>query len=67
MVLESGLTCPHCDYAKQESMPTETCQYYYDCTTCKALLRPRTGDCCVFWSFGSVKCPTVQQQRGRCS
>jgi hypothetical protein len=26
------------------------------------LLRPNAGDCCVFYSFGSVKCPLIQQQ-----
>ncbi|WP_349666169.1 GDCCVxC domain-containing (seleno)protein, partial [Sinorhizobium sp. 6-117] len=29
--------------------------------TTEDLLRPRPGDCCVFCSFGSVKCPPVQQ------
>jgi hypothetical protein len=29
-----------------------------------AQLRPKPGDCCVFCSFGSVKCPPIQEQRG---
>ncbi|CAN7687371.1 GDCCVxC domain-containing (seleno)protein [Pararhizobium sp. LjRoot238] len=29
-------------------------------------MRPEPGDCCVFCSFGSVKCPPVQQQCGCC-
>jgi hypothetical protein len=65
VVLESVLICPHCGFAKQETMPTDACQFFYECTNCKALLRPNAGDCCVFCSFGSVKCPPIQQE-GTC-
>ena len=41
-------------------MPTEACQYFYECTACHMLLRPKTGDCRVFYSFGSVSCPAIQ-------
>jgi hypothetical protein len=38
-------------------MPTDACLFFYHCTACGALLRPKPGDCCVFCSHGSVKCP----------
>lgn len=60
VVLESVITCPHCGYAKEETMPTDACQWFYECTNCGALLRPKPGDCCVFCSYGSVPCPPVQ-------
>lgn len=41
-------------------MPTDACQYFYDCRGCGAVLRPLAGDCCVFCSYGSVPCPSVQ-------
>ena len=63
--LESILTCPHCGFAAMEIMPTDACIYFYECTGCRELLRPKAGDCCVFCSYGSVKCPPVQQS-GRC-
>lgn len=63
-VLESVLTCPECGHVKRESMPTDACQFFYECKQCKTLLRPKAGDCCVFCSFGSVKCPPVQMQGG---
>ncbi|TXH30523.1 MAG: hypothetical protein E6Q94_09470 [Burkholderiaceae bacterium] len=66
-LLESVLTCPHCGFARQESMPTNACQYFYECRQCKALLRPRPEDCCVFCSFRSMPCPSVQLQRSCCS
>ena len=66
IVFESVLTCPGCQFAKPETMPADACQFFYECGNCKTLLRPKPGDCCVFCSFGSVKCPRVQQQRGCC-
>ncbi|MGH8438933.1 MAG: GDCCVxC domain-containing (seleno)protein [Pseudomonas sp.] len=66
IILESVLTCPHCGFAKQEIMPTNVCQFFYECGSCKTLLRPNPGDCCVFCSFGSVKCPPIQEQCGCC-
>jgi hypothetical protein len=66
IILESILTCPHCSFARQETMPTDACQFFYECEQCKTLLRPNAGDCCVFCSFGSVKCPPIQQQSGCC-
>lgn len=64
---ESVLTCPHCGVAKRETMPRNACLFYYECSHCKALLRPKPGDCCVFCSYGSVKCPPVQQRQGCCT
>ena len=66
LILESVLTCPKCAFAKEEIMPTDACQFLYECTACGALLRPNAGDCCVFCSFGSVKCPPIQKQRSCC-
>ena len=62
VILESVLTCPHCGHAQKETMPTDACQFYYECRNYKNLLRPNSGDCCVFCSFGSVKCPRIQAQ-----
>ncbi|HEX4584225.1 MAG TPA: GDCCVxC domain-containing (seleno)protein [Burkholderiaceae bacterium] len=61
-VLQSVLTCPHCGFTRQETMPTGACQFFYECSGCKVMLRPKPGDCCVFCSYGSVRCPPMQQQ-----
>lgn len=62
LVLVSTITCPQCGFEKEEIMPTDACLFFYECTNCKALLRPVRGDCCVFCSYGTVKCPPKQQQ-----
>jgi len=59
-VLESTLTCPGCGQRKTETMPQDACQYYYECEFCGLLLKPNPADCCVFCSFGDVKCPPMQ-------
>ncbi len=41
-------------------------QFFYECEACRAVMRPESGDCCVFCSYGSVKCPPMQSQ-GCCS
>ena len=66
LLLESLLTCPECGAASLELMPTDACVYFYECKQCRKLLRPNRGDCCVFCSFGSVKCPPVELMRGCC-
>ncbi|NNK17365.1 MAG: hypothetical protein HKP51_10735 [Sulfitobacter sp.] len=60
ITLESAITCPECGYSKQETMPTDACQWFYQCTSCATVLRPKPEDCCVFCSYGTVACPPIQ-------
>jgi len=59
-ITTSTLTCPECGHSKQELMPIDACQWFYDCESCHALLKPKAGDCCVFCSYGDVPCPPIQ-------
>lgn len=61
--LRSTITCPLCGHRKTETMPTDACQFFYDCEGCHAVLKPKTGDCCVFCSYGDMPCPPVQMAR----
>ena len=65
--LQSSITCPHCKHKQEETMPTDACQYFYVCKNCNNRLKPNEGDCCVFCSFGSVKCPPIQQKNDCCN
>ncbi len=58
----STLTCPACGFAKTETMPTDACQWFYECTQCHTLLKPKPGDCCVYCSYGTNPCPPIQAQ-----
>jgi len=64
--LESEITCPNCEHKKEEDMPTNACQFFYDCENCKEVLRPKDGDCCVFCSYGNVACPSIQESKNCC-
>ncbi|WP_282121166.1 GDCCVxC domain-containing (seleno)protein [Ruegeria atlantica] len=66
VVLDSTLTCPECGHIETEKMPTEACQWYYDCKSCRAVLKPLEGDCCVFCSYATVPCPPIQLGDGCC-
>lgn len=66
VILQSVITCPECGFQKQESMPEESCVFFYECENCKTVLKPLEGDCCVFCSYGSVKCPPIQKGNKCC-
>ncbi|HAN26603.1 MAG TPA: hypothetical protein DD808_00670 [Halieaceae bacterium] len=57
---QSEITCPTCRHKKLEVMPTDACQWFYECEGCHEILKPKQGDCCVYCSYGSVKCPPIQ-------
>jgi hypothetical protein len=58
--VKTRIICPHCGFTKEETMPIDACVYFYECEACKKILKPKDGDCCVFCSYGDVKCPPIQ-------
>ncbi len=66
MQLQSTLTCPHCARAEMFDMPQDACVIVHVCAGCGARLTPKTGDCCVFCSYGDVPCPPVQKDGDCC-
>ena len=66
LVLDSTITCPECAFSKVEKMPTNACQFFYECDNCKTILKPKSGDCCVYCSYGTVACPPIQEGKNCC-
>ncbi|MEO5650977.1 MAG: GDCCVxC domain-containing (seleno)protein [Ginsengibacter sp.] len=66
-ILQSTITCPECGFPKEEIMPRDACQYFYKCTRCEKILKPKRGDCCVFCSYGTMPCPPVQANAACCA
>lgn len=62
----SVLTCPHCGHQEEIAMPEDYCMYYYDCKKCGKKITSKQGDCCVFCSYGSVPCPSIQLSENTC-
>ena len=65
--LNSEICCPKCQHKEMESMPTDSCQWFYECKGCKAMLSPINNDCCVFCSYGTIACPPIQLDSKACS
>ena len=63
----STITCPDCGHQSKDKMPTDACQFYYECKGCEKLLRPLLGDCCVYCSFADVPCPPIQMNSEGCA
>jgi hypothetical protein len=60
LIQQSTITCPACGHQATEPMPLDACQFFYNCKACGMKLKPKSGDCCVFCSYGSAPCPPVQ-------
>ena len=65
-ILKSEITCPNCGHKKIEEMPTNACQFFYECDNCQKVLKPKEGDCCVYCSYGTVPCPPIQENKSCC-
>lgn len=61
--LTSEITCPYCGHKKVEDMPTNACQFFYECEKCKRVLKPKEADCCVYCSYGTVPCLPIQENK----
>lgn len=57
---QSVITCPNCGHEQQETMPMDACTWSWECPQCKTDTNPKQGDCCVFCSYGTIPCPSMQ-------
>ena len=60
--IKSILKCPNCGFEQSITMPMDACMYYDECSNCNKVIKPKSGDCCVLCSYGTVKCPPMQVQ-----
>ena len=64
MAQTAVIRCPACGVETEEMMPHDACVYFWDCPACKAVVTPGTGDCCVFCSYASTRCPPAMAEDG---
>ncbi|WP_305848903.1 GDCCVxC domain-containing (seleno)protein [Polynucleobacter sp. AP-Ainpum-60-G11] len=57
----STITCPFCLQSETLGIPVGGSQHLYRCRACNAILRPKSGDCCIFCSFGNIDCSSSEQ------
>ena len=65
--LIARITCPECGHAATETMPTDSCVFFYACLGfIGTVLKPKPNDCCVFCSYADQPCPIVQATKNCC-
>ena len=64
--LTSTITCPARERQTTGQMPENACTYFFECPSCRTMLKPKPGDCCVFCSYGDVPCPPIQLDQRCC-
>ncbi|MDX1570230.1 MAG: GDCCVxC domain-containing (seleno)protein [Xanthomonadales bacterium] len=52
--------CPVCREESFHRMPDDACVFFLECDSCGETIQPKSGDCCVFCSYGNRPCPPVQ-------
>lgn len=57
----STITCPKCGHRSTEVLHADRCIMEYTCKNCHAPIHHKVGDCCVFCSYGDVKCLTAEE------
>ena len=62
-IIKANLICPECGFTQELDMPTDACQFFHQCINCKAILKPKPGDCCVFCSYADIPCPPKQREK----
>ncbi|WP_304609514.1 GDCCVxC domain-containing (seleno)protein [Polynucleobacter sp. CS-Odin-A6] len=57
----SVITCPHCQGHDIVEIPQGSSHHFYRCPSCSGILKTKSGDCCIFCSFGSLDCSSSEQ------
>ncbi|QWE20051.1 GDCCVxC domain-containing (seleno)protein [Polynucleobacter sp. AP-Kolm-20A-A1] len=58
---QSIVTCPHCQAAEVIDIEHGSSQHLFRCQSCSAILKPKSGDCCILCSFGNRDCSSSEQ------
>ena len=57
------LKCPHCGAEQNANMPSAGRKMALSCRSCNIIIFKKQESCCVFCSYGEIKCP-VEQEKG---
>lgn len=57
---KNQLTCPECASQQSAEMLDTGHSYAYQCDNCLEIIEKKEDSCCVYCSYGEVKCPTQQ-------
>lgn len=57
---KNKLTCPECASSQNVEMLESGYSYAYQCDNCSEIIEKKEESCCVYCSYGEVKCPSQQ-------
>jgi hypothetical protein len=57
---KNALTCPDCGSKQNVEMLESGYSYAYQCDSCSEIIEKKHESCCVYCSYGEVKCPEEQ-------
>ncbi len=57
---KNELTCPDCGSKQKSEMLEAAYSYAYQCNSCSEIVEKKEDSCCVYCSYGDVKCPDQQ-------
>ncbi|WP_251372737.1 GDCCVxC domain-containing (seleno)protein [Polynucleobacter sp. MWH-UH25E] len=58
---ESTITCSHCQATEVLPLEAGSSYHFYRCKSCAAIMKPKSGDCCILCSFGDRDCLSSEQ------
>ncbi len=62
MLLETTISCPYCNHKMTAKMSQTSIHFLHECNNCHKILKPVKGHCCIFCSYGDIKCPNTQKE-----
>ena len=57
---KNELTCPECGTKQKGEMLEAAYSYAYQCNGCSEIIEKKPDSCCVYCSYGEVRCPSEQ-------
>jgi len=66
MIVESILTCPHCQFKELQVLKENIVPVSYRCEKCKQSVKISKGECCIYCVFGDYPCIQTQVEGSSC-
>lgn len=66
MIIESILTCPHCNHKETQELYENLFPVNFRCESCHQRVKINKGECCIYCVFGDYPCLQSQIEGSSC-
>jgi len=66
MIVESVLTCPHCEHKQTQALEENIVPVSYRCDKCQQTVKINKSECCIYCIFGAYPCLQSQVEGSSC-